>query len=356
VTIDDAPYNLKTVTDGDDPLAAAVKVGLVDPKPMPVGLPMPKRPGILYDPSQRVRVRREGDRFPFPVPNGWFAIAEAGELRAGEIRALHYFGRDLVAWCDRDGDVHLIDAYCVHQGAHLAVGGRVEDVADESCLRCPFHGWAYDGGGACVEIPYGESDRIPAKARMRTYPVVRRGPYVWAWYHGEGGDPFYEVPEIPEFTSDEWLDPVIREFEVATCCQEMAENNHDFAHFKFVHGTDEIPDNEEIIDGYSKSTKQEGLERETFGLGLGVVRVPGVVTFCSSVTPIDTEHVHVRWAFTVPAQHGPELLEHDRFHDAVSSLVAIDCRCSRVPLDRARRSCERLVAPAVESRLPRPPG
>jgi len=324
MTVDDAPYDLETVTDRD-PLQPAVDAGLVDELPLPVGLPFPKRPELLYDKSKRVRVRTREPRFPFPLPNGWFAVAEAGSLAPGEIRALHYFDNDLVLWADADGAPHLTEAYCSHQGAHLAVGGKVEQVADESCLRCPFHGWAFDGNGECKEIPYGTSDRIPARAHMRAYRVIERGPYIWAWYHAEDGEPFYDVPEIPEFGTEDWLAPTIREFEVATCCQEMAENNHDFAHFKFVHGTDEIPDNEEIIDGYYKSTKQEGLERETFGLGLGVVRVPGVVTFCSSVTPIDTEHVHVRWAFTVPAQHGPELLEHValRFSEGVSQDIEI---------------------------------
>ena len=69
----------------------------------------------------------------------------------------------------------------------------------------------------------------------------------------------------------------------------MAENNHDFAHFQYVHGTESIPDGEETIDGTYKSVKNPGLERETFGLGLGVVRVPGMLTFVSSVTPIDAE-------------------------------------------------------------------
>ena len=136
--------------------------------------------------------------FPFPVPNGWFAIAEAGEIEPGTTRALHYFERDLVAWRDHQGAVHLTDAYCAHQGAHLAVGGKIEEVDGEQCLRCPFHGWAFDGDGQCREIPYGESERIPAKANMRTYPVVERGPYIWAWYHAEGADPFYDLPDIPD--------------------------------------------------------------------------------------------------------------------------------------------------------------
>jgi len=319
----DAPYNIATRS--DDPLEPAVRVGLVDAKPLPKGLPFPARPELLFDESARVRVRTTGPRFPFPVPNGWFAIAEAGELKPGDTRAVTYFGMDLVIWVGDDGQVHLADAYCPHQGAHLAVGGQVEDVDGESCLRCPFHGWAFDGSGQCTEVPYG-SGRVPPKAQVRSFPVVQRGPYVWAWHHAEGLEPFYEVPEIPEFSDNpEWLPAQIHEFAMNTCCQEMAENNHDFAHFKFVHGQDEIPEGEEVIDGYYKSTKNPGLERETFGLGLGVVRVPGVVTFCSSVTPIDTERVHIRWAFTSPTQHGPELLDQvaRRFLEGVSQDVEI---------------------------------
>ena len=84
----------------------------------------------------------------------------------------------------------------------------------------------------------------------------------------------------------------------------MAENNHDFAHFLYVHGTETIPEGEEVIDGTYKSVKNPGLERETFGLGLGVVRVPGMLAFVSSVTPVDEDNVHVRWLFSVPAEAG----------------------------------------------------
>jgi len=67
-----------------------------------------------------------------------------------------------------------------------------------------------------------------------------------------------------------------------------------------------IPDGEEVIDGTYKSVKNPGLERETFGLGLGVVRVPGMLTFVSSVTPVDEDNVHVRWMFSVPVDAGEQ--------------------------------------------------
>jgi phenylpropionate dioxygenase-like ring-hydroxylating dioxygenase large terminal subunit len=268
-----------------------------------VGLPMPRNRALLDPTTSCVRVRTVTDRFPFPIPNGWFVVATSDELLAGEVRALHCFGRDLVLFRTEGGEPRLTDAYCAHLGAHLAVGGKVEG----ECIRCPFHGWAYDGAsGQCIDIPYGGSERIPAKACLRCYPTIERGGAIWAWHHLAEGEPFFELPLVPELDDDAWTKPVLVEFHISTSCQEMAENNHDFAHFQFVHGTESIPEGEEVIDGTYKSVKNPGLERETFGLGLGVVRVPGALAFVSSVTPIDDDNVHVRWFFTVPVESGDE--------------------------------------------------
>ena len=57
----------------------------------------------------------------------------------------------------------------------------------------------------------------------------------------------------------------------------MAENNVDFAHFKYVHGTDAIPDDDLVVDGtYKRTVANDGsFVREGFGLGLGVLRIAG---------------------------------------------------------------------------------
>ena len=34
-------------------------------------------------------LRFKGKRYPFPVPNGWFVVAEAADLAPGEVRALY---------------------------------------------------------------------------------------------------------------------------------------------------------------------------------------------------------------------------------------------------------------------------
>ena len=47
-----------------------------------VGLPMPRNPELVTDAGRRVKVMRQrGRRFPFPVPNGWFVVAESVRYR-----------------------------------------------------------------------------------------------------------------------------------------------------------------------------------------------------------------------------------------------------------------------------------
>jgi nitrite reductase/ring-hydroxylating ferredoxin subunit len=292
---------------------------------LPKGFPMARDPELLDGLERRVRVtRRPGRRFPFPVPNGWFVVAESDDLERGGVRALYYFARDLVLFRDDDGAAHLLDAHCPHLGAHLAVGGRVEG----GCLRCPFHGWLFDGAdGACVEIPYAVGDRIPPRARARSYPVVERNGFVWAWHHSLGEAPFYEVPSVPELDDPDWLPPVIKEFEVAVAAEDMAENNVDYAHFQFVHGSEAIPETDFVVEGtYKRTVSADGhLAREGFGLGLGIVRVVGYTTFLSSTTPIDEEHVHVRWLFTSPRAFGEAAAREaaETFAAGVSQDIAI---------------------------------
>ena len=265
---------------------------------------MPRRLDLVLDRSLRRQVRREpGPRFPFPIPDGWFIVAGSQEVAPGTIEALHYFGRDLVVFRTEGGVARVTGAYCSHLGAHLGVGGKVRG----ETVECPFHGWCYDGeSGKCMEIPYG-SGKIPSKAAVRAYPTLERNGMVWAWHHLEGGPPFYDVPEVPELSDPSWSEPYIADFVIRTSCQEMAENNHDPAHFQFVHGTEAIPEQEMLIDGcYKRAVSMDGyFVRESFGLGLGVLRMTDTMTFLTSTTPVDDEHVHVRWIFATPRSAGP---------------------------------------------------
>lgn len=244
-------------------------------------------------------------RFPHPHPAGWFAIGYSDELGIGDVQSLSALSRDLVAYRGDDGTVHVLDAYCPHLGAHLGVGGEVNG----NCIRCPFHAWEFDGDGTCVEVPYGHT---PPNAAVDSWAVRERNGLMMIWYHPDGAPPSWEVPEIPEAVDPNWSDPQRFEWTVRTVPQEIAENASDSAHFRFVHGTANIPKTEAVFEGpfrhsnnpVSLNTPKGQVEgavvSSAFGLGLVTVRYQGICETLQvgSVTPIDEETVVIRKSFT----------------------------------------------------------
>jgi 3-ketosteroid 9alpha-monooxygenase subunit A len=165
--------------------------------------------------------------YPMPMPFGWFQVAWSDEVPVGSARPLFYFDRHLVAWRDDDGVAHVWDAFCPHLGAHLGVRARIEGCE----VVCPLHGWRYDADGRCIDIPY--SDRLNRKARVRTYPVIERNGLLMVWYHPDGADPQWDVPELEEFAGGTGYSEVFRRQYALNChWQEIAETQVDAAHIQ----------------------------------------------------------------------------------------------------------------------------
>ena len=259
-------------------------------------------------------------RFPFPVPNGWFAVAQSDDLSPGQTKNVHYFGRDLVVWREEaSGQPHVVDAYCAHLGAHLGVGAGSPDSHDPgpgtvvgACLQCPFHGWRYDGSGACIEIPYATSARIPEKARVRAFPAVEKNGLIFAWHHAHDEPPQWDLPVLDEFDDPEWVGPVYTDRYIATALQELMENDQDTVHFVYVHGLDAVPEQTTKWEGRMRITeapREDGgtFTRESYQLGYVVLRITGGFTFMGASSPVDEGHSHQRWVFAYPRRLGDEV-------------------------------------------------
>ena len=255
--------------------------------------------------------RRETEHTALPVPNGWFAVAWSHALREGDVRPIHYFGEDMVLFRTRSGHARVLDAFCPHLGAHLGHGGRVMG----ETIRCPFHGWQYDGqSGACTHIPYCE--RIPQQARLRAWDVQEKNGMIFAWHHSEGKPPEWDFPALPEIGHPDWSEPRTFELEIPAHVQDTHENNNDPVHFQFVHGMLETPPSEirfsedgrhyQIVSHSERQTPfgtfQTSLVRDSWGLGLSSVRSLGIedagLLMYSSTTPINAHRVHSRWLLT----------------------------------------------------------
>jgi phenylpropionate dioxygenase-like ring-hydroxylating dioxygenase large terminal subunit len=247
------------------------------------------------------------NRYPFPIPFGWFCVGYPEDVAVGEAKALYYWDRHLVAWRDEPGELHLQDAFCPHLGAHLGHGGTVDGCE----LVCPFHGWRYDAEGANTKIPY--SDRINRKARITTFPTVERNGLIMAWYHPHGEAPMWEVPEIPEMADDpDWSTVIRTDYVIDAAIQEMAENSVDSAHFRYVHNTASVPEIEEYTTGFPEAVMRSSqkfptprgvmqgrIDTHAWGPGVSLVGFSGIVDTLNlaCTTPIDAGRCIVRFNF-----------------------------------------------------------
>lgn len=171
-------------------------------------------------------------RIPLPpYPNGWFAVSHSDELAVGDVKTVRALGREVVVFRGESGQAYVVDPYCAHLGAHLGVGGRVEG----ETIRCPFHGWCYNGGsGKCTHIPYTE--KLPPKAAVGAWPVWENNGFVFVWHHAEGLAPDWTPDVVEELADPGYKLWGKREWRIASHPQEIMENGVDIQHFFTLHG------------------------------------------------------------------------------------------------------------------------
>ena len=108
----------------------------------------------------------------------WQPVCLSEDLEAGGApRRVRLLGEDLVAFRDDAGAVGVLDEYCPHRGASLALA-RSEDRA----LTCIYHGWKIGADGAILDTP-AEPEESDFLRRLRhiAYPAREAGDVVWAY-------------------------------------------------------------------------------------------------------------------------------------------------------------------------------
>lgn len=244
--------------------------------------------------------------FPF----GWYPMMLSSELQSGQVKPLRYFGKELAIWRGDDHKVRMLDAYCLHLGAHMGHGGKVHG----NYLECPFHAWRYDGDeGVVKEIPYSEN--VPPRVQKpckQIWHTDEKNQLIWAWYHPNNEPPMYDVLNLPETSDDNWTEFDECEWKIWGSLQNVAENGVDFAHFKYVHGTASFPDAEVDFSDWQRTgvvrakmgTPRGEVDGEissiSQGPGQNWVRFRGIceTLLVACLTPVDEDHLHVRYFYT----------------------------------------------------------
>jgi phenylpropionate dioxygenase-like ring-hydroxylating dioxygenase large terminal subunit len=156
----------------------------------------------------------------------WYPVCLASDLAAGNVTGRDFLGTRVVAWRDAAGKPVVQGAWCPHLGADLSVGQVVE-----GRLRCAYHHWSFDGSGACAHIPAG--DKIPAAARIFTYPAEEKWGLVWA-FNGESPD--FDLPRIPGAEPDAIDHLAYERGERPWETWVAVSNGVDFQHLRTLHG------------------------------------------------------------------------------------------------------------------------
>jgi len=115
----------------------------------------------------------------------WQDLTPSAALAPGEVVEINWQGEDLLLYRTAAGECQAIGAYCPHMGNYipngLVPGKSLSVLLEEGELRCPFHGWRFNGDGQCTHIPQGQ--RVPEAVRQgravaRSWLVRERGQHI----------------------------------------------------------------------------------------------------------------------------------------------------------------------------------
>jgi len=158
----------------------------------------------------------------------WQPVAAVAEMDERWTKRVRLLGEDLVLFKDRGGRFGLIAEACPHRRASLAYGIPTADG-----IRCPYHGWQFDGAGRCLEQPNEpESSNFKDKVSTSAYPVETLGGLLWAYL---GPLPAPLIPRIDGFV----VEPAVRILGRAVIpCNwlQIMENSVDAVHTEWLHG------------------------------------------------------------------------------------------------------------------------
>ena len=158
----------------------------------------------------------------------WVPAALSSELPEpdGAPLRVRLLGEDLIAFRVSSGAVGLIQNSCPHRGASLFYGRN-----EAEGLRCVYHGWKFDVGGRCVDMPIEPAEsNFKQKVRAVTYPCVERGGLIWT-YLGPRPTP----PPMPELEATMLADNRIQVYQRDCNWMQALEGDIDTGHTVYLH-------------------------------------------------------------------------------------------------------------------------
>jgi 5,5'-dehydrodivanillate O-demethylase len=190
----------------------------------------------------------------------WHPVAALAEMEGRWTMRVRILGEDLVLYRDRAGRFGLLAEFCPHRRASLAYG-----IPERDGLRCPYHGWKFDGAGRCLEQP-NEPEGSAFKDKIVTsgYPVQELGGLLWAYL---GPAPAPLLPRYDGFVVPGTIRHVGKAVIPCNWLQIM-ENSVDPVHTEWLHGRlyQFIKEKDGITVAISKHHKKIAFDEFDYGI------------------------------------------------------------------------------------------
>ena len=164
------------------------------------------------------------------LPNHWYVACQGSDLGGRRPVARTVLGVRMALFRDGDGRAAAVVDRCPHRNTPLSIG----KVCDGQ-LQCAYHGWRFDGTGACRLVPGLVAEDPDRRARrVDVFPVVEQDGFVWVRPDGDAGTdgPPFRFPHVDEagYTT------VRRSLSVDAGLHAALENTLDVPHTAFLHG------------------------------------------------------------------------------------------------------------------------
>lgn len=167
----------------------------------------------------------------FAPRNGWYVVAFPHEITRN-LMTRWVVNQPVVLYRKEDGTAVAVEGRCPHRHFPLGESKLVGD-----SIQCGYHGITFDAEGRCTRIP--SQSTIAGAYRIRTYPLVEQGLWMWIW----PGDPALADESLIPTPTEIGLDVpgyVARPFyslHVKGRYQLLNDNLLDLTHLGYLHGT-----------------------------------------------------------------------------------------------------------------------
>ena len=157
----------------------------------------------------------------------WWVAGFSDEVDR-DLRGRWLLDTPVLLYRTEDGRAVAIENRCSHRAAPLSLGCLTGDN-----VQCGYHGFTFSPQGECVHVP--SMDKPLPAARIRSFPVIEREPFVWIYL----GDPdrIDEMPPPPvlDWTGNDSFKFVTGRMDIKANYMLLKENVLDLTHFGYVH-------------------------------------------------------------------------------------------------------------------------